>query len=102
MNSSKHQNRAFTAESLRTLQSLNAILRLPQVLAACGDVSQSGHYAYCAEGLFTKPIKIGKRASGWPASEVAAINAARIAGKTDDEIRALVRKLMSARATLAE
>jgi prophage regulatory protein len=34
---------------------------------------------------------------GWPSSEVAAINAARIAGKTDDEIRALVVKLEEAR-----
>jgi prophage regulatory protein len=30
---------------------------------------------------------------GWPSDEVAAINAARIAGKTDEEVRALVAKL---------
>jgi prophage regulatory protein len=34
---------------------------------------------------------------GWPASEVSAINTARIAGKTDDEIRVLVVKLEAAR-----
>jgi prophage regulatory protein len=36
---------------------------------------------------------------GWPASEVAAINDARIAGHPDDEIRALVVKLEAARKT---
>lgn len=99
MNSSNsHQRHAFTAE---TLQHLNAILRLKPVLAARGGISQSGHYADCASGLYTKPVKIGPRASGWPASEVAALNSARIAGKSDDEIRALVATLTAARAALA-
>jgi hypothetical protein len=35
--------------------------------------------------------------SGWPGEEVEALNAARIAGKTDAEIRALVVKLEAAR-----
>jgi len=98
--SSNNQGRALTAESLQTLKSLNGILRVPQVLAASGGISQSTLYAYAASGLYPKPIKIGKRASGIPAAEVAAMNAARIAGKTDEEIRELVRKLMEARATL--
>jgi prophage regulatory protein len=34
---------------------------------------------------------------GWPASEVAALNAARIAGKTDDDIRVLVQTLQAGR-----
>ena len=42
-------------------------------------------------------MQIGLRAVGWPSYEVAAINAARIAGKTDEEIRALVVKLEAAR-----
>jgi hypothetical protein len=33
----------------------------------------------------------------WPSDEVEAINAARIAGKTDEEIRTLVAKLEAAR-----
>ena len=37
------------------------------------------------------------RATGTPDNEVEALNAARIAGKTDDEIRALVAKLEAAR-----
>jgi prophage regulatory protein len=34
---------------------------------------------------------------GWPANEVSEINTARIAGKTDEEIRALVVQLEAAR-----
>lgn len=34
---------------------------------------------------------------GWPACEVDALIVARIAGKTDEEIRALVAKLEAAR-----
>ncbi len=38
---------------------------------------------------------------GWPSGEVAALNAARIAGKTDEEIRTLVVKLEAARKSAA-
>ena len=38
------------------------------------------------------------RSSGWPAREVAALNAARIAGKSDAEIRELVADLVAERA----
>lgn len=77
------------------------IFRLPRVLYERGEISRSGHYNDVDAGLFTKPVKIGARAVGWPASEVAALNAARIAGKPSDEIRALVRKLMADRTALS-
>ena len=77
---------------------LQTILRLPAVKAETG-VSRSTIYLRIAQGLFTKPVSLGARAVGWPSSEVAAINAARIAGKTDDEIRKLVVKLEAARKT---
>jgi prophage regulatory protein len=41
---------------------------------------------------------LGPRCVGWPAHEVATLNAARIAGKTDNEIRVLVLELEAARA----
>ncbi len=75
---------------------LNTILRLPAVKAETGN-SRSTHYLRIAQGLFTKPVSIGPRAVGWPAIEVAAINSARIAGKSDGEIRTLVLKLEAAR-----
>ncbi len=42
-------------------------------------------------------MSLGARAVGWPSDEVAAINSARSAGKTDEEIRDLVAKLEAAR-----
>ena len=74
----------------------NTIIRLHAVIAETGN-SRSTHYLRITQGLFTKPVSLGARAVGWPSSEVAAINAARIAGKSDQEIRALVVKLEAAR-----
>lgn len=68
------------------------ILRLPAVLKERGR-SRSTHYLDIQQGLFTKPVSIGARAVGWPEHEVATLNEARIAGKSDAEIRALVKKL---------
>ncbi len=74
----------------------NSIFRLPTVLHERGR-SRSSHYLDIQQGLFTRPVQIGLRAVGWPSTEVEALNAARIAGKTDEEIRALVIKLEAAR-----
>jgi prophage regulatory protein len=73
---------------------------MPDVITASGH-PRSTVYRRIAEGLFTRPIALGARSVAWPASEVAAINAARIAGMTDDEIRALVKNLEAARTNLA-
>lgn len=54
-------------------------------------------YLRISQGLWTRPVSLGARAVGWPAAEVAALNAARISGKTDDQIRALVLELEAAR-----
>ena len=75
---------------------IEPILRRPRVEEAIG-LSRSTIYLRVSQGLFTQPVSLGPRAVGWPASEVAAINAARIAGQSDDEIRALVAQLHSAR-----
>ena len=68
------------------------ILRRKQVQAESG-YSRSTIYLRIAQGLWPKPVSLGARAVGWPAGEVSALNAARIAGKSDGEIRALVKKL---------
>ena len=78
----------------------HTILRLPAVLRERGR-SRSAHYMDIQQGLFTPPVPIGARAVGWPADELAMLNAARIAGKTNDEIRALVVKLEAARKVAA-
>jgi len=74
----------------------STILRRKQVQAECG-YSRSTIYLRIAQGLWPKPISLGPRAVGWPAREVAALNEARIAGKSEDALRALVQKLVSAR-----
>ena len=74
----------------------HTILRIPAAKAQSG-YSRSTIYLRISQGLWTKQISLGPRCIGWPANEVAALNAARISGKTDDEIRALVVKLEAAR-----
>jgi len=74
-----------------------SIIRRKPVQGETG-YSRSTLYNRINQGLFTKPVKLGPRSVGWPAMEVAAINAARIAGKTDAEIRALVIQLEESRA----
>lgn len=73
-----------------------AILRLPTVKSESG-YSRSTIYLRISQGLWTKPVSLGTRAVGWPANEVAALNAARIASKSDEEIRSLVMRLETAR-----
>ena len=75
---------------------IEPILRRPRVEEAIG-LSRSTIYLRVSQGLFTQPVSLGPRAVGWPASDVAAINAARIAGKPDEEIRELVAQLEAAR-----
>lgn len=78
-----------------------SILRMPAVKAETGHRSHASIYNAIRAGLFTKPVSIGERAVGWPDSEVQAINAARIAGKPEAEIRELVCRLHAKRADLA-
>jgi prophage regulatory protein len=79
---------------------MNTILRLPIVLRERGR-SRSSHYNDIQQKLYTPPVQIGPRAIGWPANEVSALNAARIAGKTEAEIRELVANLEAARKSVA-
>lgn len=72
------------------------IFRRPRVEDASG-YSRSTLYLRISQGLWTRPVSLGPRAVGWPAGEVAALNAARIASKSDDEIRRLVTQLHVAR-----
>jgi prophage regulatory protein len=72
------------------------IYRLPAVKTESG-LSRSTLYLRISQGLWTKPVSLGGRTVGWPASEVATLNAARIAGQTDDDICALVKRLEAAR-----
>ena len=76
------------------------ILRLPSVKTETGHRSDASIYNAIREGLFTRGVAIGQRSRGWPIAEVHAINAARIAGKSDPEIRELVNTLHAKRTAL--
>ena len=80
------------------IQTALTILRRKQVQIRTG-LSRSTIYLRISQGLWTKPISLGAGAVGWPEHEIEAINAARIAGKSDEEIRELVFKLLAARKT---
>ena len=75
---------------------IERLLRLPEVRSLSGQ-SRSTVYLRIAQGVFPKPIALGPRMVGWRESEVAAVNAARIRGASDDELRTLVRELEAAR-----
>ena len=73
------------------------ILRLPEVKRVLGHWADASVYTANRARLFTTGVAIGQRAKGWPDYEAQAIAAARIAGKSDDQIRELVKVLHAKR-----
>jgi prophage regulatory protein len=65
-----------------------------------GHRSNASIYNLINDGLWTKPVLIGRRSVGWPSEEVEEINKARIAGLSDGQIRELVLRLHAKRAEL--
>ena len=53
-------------------------------------------YARIQDGTFPPAVKVG-RLSCWPAGELASVNEALVQGKSDAEIRQLVKDLVSQR-----
>ena len=53
-------------------------------------------YSRIKDGRFPAPVKIG-RLSCWPARELARMNQALVQGQSDDEMRQLVKDLVSRR-----
>ena len=74
------------------------ILRIKQVKAQTG-LPNSTFYSHISKGLFCRPIRLSERCSGWLESEVTAIMGARISGKSEAEIKALVLSLENQRVT---
>ena len=77
------------------------ILRMPAVKGRAGHRSDASIYNAIRDGLWTTGVAIGQRAKGWPDYEVDAIIKARVAGKSDDQIRELVKDLHAKRTELA-
>ena len=62
--------------------------------------SRSSHFRDIENGLCTTPIKVGPRSVAWLRSELEMLRSAVIAGKTEFEIRSLVRELHEGRQAL--
>lgn len=75
---------------------VSALMRIEQALIFTAE-KRSSYYAKAARSLMPMPVKLGPRACAIPVRELEAVNAARIAGKTDDEVRALVVRLHAER-----
>lgn len=75
------------------------LVRRREVERATG-YTRSGLYQQISRGLWPKPVALGVRSVAWPAHEVAAMNAARIAGWPDSELQKLVKRLYAERTKL--
>ncbi len=72
-------------------------LRLADVQKAQANKSVSLIYREMSEGLFPPSIKLGRRFAAWLSEEIEAVNAARVRGASDDDIKKLVTDLVAAR-----
>ena len=79
-------------KAITVLNMDDKLLRIKAISKLSGN-SRSTIYLRQLQGLWPKPVRLGPRMVAWPASEVQAINDARIAGKTDEEIKVLVKTL---------
>jgi len=76
------------------------ITRVGDAYAKAGMKKTQWHGAVKA-GLMTPPFKLTERCAAVYDDEIAEVVAARAAGKTDEEIRALVRRQVAARQGVA-
>jgi len=72
------------------------LIKNPEVLALIAK-SNTTLYSDIKLGLMTPPIQLGKNSVAGPEHEIHAINAARVSGKTDDELRLFVAELVEKR-----
>jgi len=70
--------------------------RKPFALNALG-ISKSTLHNRINDGLMTPPISIGDRAVAWPSNEIESLVNAQIAGKSQEEIKLLVKVLIKNR-----
>jgi prophage regulatory protein len=73
-------------------QNCNSLLKISTVKFRTG-LSKSTIYRRINEGLFVKQVNLGGRQVAFPSNEIDALVQARISGKTDEEIKALVVEL---------
>jgi prophage regulatory protein len=62
-----------------------------------GGMGLSTLYAHIDRGMFPKPVALSRRFVVFPQEDVTAIINARLAGKTDEDVRQLVSEIMEKR-----
>ena len=72
------------------------IMKLTETLPLRG-IGRSAHYLEVKKGVWTPPVRCGCRGAGWPEPEVKILSGARIAGKSDEDMREIVSDLLEAR-----
>jgi len=75
---------------------LRPVVRVQDGPAASG-LNRTAFFAFMKKGLMPRGFLIGERSKALYADEIATVTAARAAGQTDDQIRALVQRLEAAR-----
>jgi prophage regulatory protein len=80
----------------------NITILRPKVVFTRRGRSRSAHYKDITDGLFVPPISIGDRAVGTPDYEVDTMISAQIEGKSKEDLRALVKKLVESRKDLLD
>ena len=86
--------------SLNGGSSMSQFFRFQKVMDVMA-MSRSTVHLRVKQGLLTPPVKLGERCTVWPEHEISAINNARLAQKSNDEIRELVIRLKQERQTSA-
>ncbi|MFT5716401.1 MAG: prophage regulatory protein [Oleiphilaceae bacterium] len=76
------------------------VIRKPEIKVLTG-LSTTTQFEQIREGLLPNYIKLGERSVGLFEHECVAIITARAAGKSDDEIRLIVKALIKQRETSA-
>ncbi len=79
---------------------LRPVIRVQDAPAASG-LNRTSFFDHMKRGLMPRGFLIGERSKAIYEDEIAQVTAARAAGATDDEIRALVRRLEAARQEVA-
>ncbi|MFO7593447.1 MAG: AlpA family phage regulatory protein [Pseudomonadota bacterium] len=64
-------------------------------------VSRTTPWRWTSAGLFPPPIRLSPGCTRWLSDEIELIDQARLAGKTDAEIRELVHEIMNRRQSQA-
>lgn len=75
------------------------LVQMPAIIDHGGVGARSNFLRNIKSGLFPPGIKIG-RSNVWPEYEITALQAARIRGDSEDQIRALVAELLERRKAL--